>query len=306
MKLSVVTPIYNDAYLAKDFVEELSRITFKEVELFEIIFVDDGSSINDLSLKNLADNYPFVKVLYLSRNFGQHIALSAAYQASSGDLTCMINVDQQDPPKEIQKLISYLLNNELDIVYGLRKKRKESLFKNISSKGFNLLLNKLTGDNTPLNVATVRVMNRNFLEAYNGLTEKSRYIPGLESWLGFEKGYVPIDQQSRIDTKSSYNFNKRLKMALSSVVSFSDLPLKWSALGGMVLSAVGFLILIILTIMKLFYIDFQPGYVSTVALVIFIGGIQIFVVGLASIYIGRILKEVQNRPLYLIKKKLNV
>lgn len=306
MKLSIVTPIYNDAYLAKDFVQTLIGIDFKQASLHEVIFVDDGSSAAQNELSELASKYPFVKVLFLSRNFGQHIALSAGYQTSTGDLTCMINVDQQDPPQEIQKLIEHLISHQLDIVYGLRKKRKEPFLKGLSSKGFNLLLNKLTGDNTPLNVATVRVMNRNFLDAYNALTEKSRYIPGLESWLGYAKGYVPIDQQSRIDTNSSYNFSKRLKMALSSIVSFSDLPLKWSALGGMLLSFVGFITLIVLTIMKLFFIDFQPGYVSTVALVIFIGGIQIFVVGLAAIYIGRVLKEVQNRPLYLVKKKLNV
>lgn len=306
MKLSIVTPIYNDAYLAEDFVQAISSIVFKGVSLHEIIFVDDGSSASNNELSRLATKHAFVKVLYLSRNFGQHIALSAGYNTSSGDLTCMINVDQQDPPTEIQRLIHHLVKHDLDIVYGLREKRKESFFKGLSSKGFNLLLNKLTGDNTPLNVATVRVMNRRFLDAYNGLTEKSRYIPGLESWLGFAKGYIAIEQQSRVDDNSSYNFLKRLKMALSSIVSFSDLPLKWSALTGMLLSIIGFITLIVLTIMKLFFVDFQPGYVSTVALVIFIGGIQIFVVGLAAIYIGRVLKEVQNRPLYLVKKKLNV
>lgn len=307
MTLSIVTPIYYDSYLAKDFVSELQKIDYSPCTLGEIIFVVDGSSSEDEErLKNLAANNREIKLIFLSRNFGQHIALSAGYKASSGDYVCMINVDQQDPPSEIPKLLSTIHTNDaIDIVYGLRKDRKDSFFKSLSSKTFNFLLNKLTGDNTPLNVATLRIMSRRFVNSYNELTEKTRYIPGLESWIGYEKEFVAIESQERKGGKSSYNFRKRVNMALESIVSFSDLPLRWSAYCGIAIAILGFIMLFVLTFLKLYLVDFKSGYVSTIAIIVFIGGIQIYVVGLASIYIGRILKEVQNRPLYVIKEKVN-
>ncbi|MBL4710297.1 MAG: glycosyltransferase family 2 protein [Flavobacteriales bacterium] len=308
MKLSVVTPIYYDSSLAERFVEAVGKINYTPCILHEIIFVVDGGSSKDEEiLKKIASDHSYVKVIFLSRNFGQHIALSAGYKASTGDYVCMINVDQQDPPKEILKLLHVIVKEpDTGVVYGLRNERKDSFAKSWSSMLFNYILNKLTGDNTPLNVATLRVMSRKFVDSYNELTEKARYIPGLESWIGFDKKYIPIESQDRIEGKSSYNFRKRLNMAMESIVSFSDLPLRWSAYIGMLIAIIGFLSLIVLTFMKVYFIDFQSGYVSTIALILFVGGIQIFVVGLASIYIGRILKEVQNRPLYIVKDKINL
>lgn len=308
MNLSIVTPIYKDAELAQDFIAEIAKVNFGEIKLVEIIFVIDGGNLNDhILLKHLSADNPLIKVIVLSRNFGQHIALSAGYKNAIGDYICMINVDQQDPPTEIPKLLDIISSDDnVDIVYGTRKDRKDSFFKKLSSRSFNLLLNKLTGDNTPLNVATLRVMSRRFVNTYNELTEKARYLPGLENWIGYEKRYIPISHQDRKVGNSSYNFKKRVNMALESIVSFSDLPLRWSAFIGMTISLIGFLTLIVLFFLKLFFVDFKSGYVSTIAITIFIGGIQIFVVGLASIYIGRVLKEVQNRPLYVIKDKYNL
>ena len=307
MKLSIVTPIYKDAELAADFITEVMKVNFYETNLVEIIFVIDGGDFKDVKLlSSIAKTNPLVKVILLSRNFGQHIALSAGYANSIGDYVCMINVDMQEPPSEISKLL-YVINNEknIDIIYGIRTNRMDSYSKSLSSKLFNFLLNKLTGDKTPINVATIRIMTRKFIQSYNELTEKSRYIPGLENWIGYEKKYIPITHNERKVGKSSYTFKKRMKMAFESIISFSDLPLRWAAYFGIFLSGIGFLFLIILIILKINSTDFKPGYISTISVIIFMGGIQIFVVGIASIYIGRILKEVQNRPLYIIKEKFN-
>ena len=308
MNLSVVTPIYNDSYLADDYVKALSSVDLGSTVLSEIIFIIDSGNIKDeIVLRAIANTNKLVKIIVLSRNFGQHIALSAGYSHATGDLVCMMNVDQQDPPSEIPKLLEVITQDEnIDVVYGTRENRKDGFFKSLSSKLFYLILNKLTGDNTPLNVATMRIMSRRFVDAYNQLSEKARYIPGLENWIGFNKEYIPIKHQSRTDDKSSYNFKKRMNMALESIVSFSDLPLRWMAYIGMGIGILGFLVLAVLTIIKLYFIDFKSGYASTVALILFVGGIQIFVVGLASIYIGRVLREVQNRPLYIIKEKINL
>lgn len=306
MKISIVTPIYKDSYLALPFIESIQKIDWLDDSLIELIFIVDGSGIQDeIELRSIAKKFSWIKVIILSRNFGQHIALSAGYNIAIGDVICMLNVDQQDPPSEIPRLLKKLENEELDIVYGLRETRKDKLMKRITSTVFNFILNKLTGDTTPLNVSTLRVMSRRFINSYNQLSEKSRYIPGLEHWLGFNKGYLLINHQERKDGKSSYNFKKRILLAVDSIISFSDLPLRLTAMIGFIIAGIGLLFLLILIIMKLSIIDFQPGYISTISCIIFIGGLQILVTGLAAIYIGRVLKEVQNRPLYIIKEKFN-
>ena len=312
MLYSIVVPIYNDGYLAEAFCNEYEK-EFKNYlnkesieEDTELIFVNDGS-INDSIdfLVKISLNKKFVKVIDLSRNFGQHIALSCGYQNSNGKYVGMLNVDMQEPPSEIPKLLNFIKQNDFDIVYGLSSEKKTSFINRITSKTFAITLNFLTNSKTPINVTTLRIMNRKFVDAYNSLSEKSRYIPGLETWLGFRHGYLPILHKSREIGISSYNFRKRLKMALESIISFSDFPLKLIVAFGCFIAIIGFLATIFLLISKLFFMKYQTGYTSTVSLITFFGGIQIMVIGFASLYIGRILKEVQNRPLYIINEKFN-
>jgi glycosyltransferase involved in cell wall biosynthesis len=309
MLYSFVVPIYNDGYLVQSFCEEFERtfqnyVKNQSIENdVELIFVNDGSTDN--SIQYLIDNvnkFSFVKVIDLSRNFGQHVALSCGYKNAIGSFVGMLNVDQQEPPSQLPILLDYLINNNFDIVYGTYDERKTSIINKITSKLFSILLNYLTQNNTPSNVTTSRVMNRNFVNAYNQFTEKSRYLPGLEAWLGFKQGYSPIVHTERKIGKSSYNFKKRSLMALDTIVSFSDFPLKLIVGIGILFAITGFILTFLLLFSKIFIIDFQPGYTSTVSLITFLGGIQIMVVGFASIYIGRILKEVQNRPLYIVNK----
>lgn len=312
MTYSFIVPIYNDAYLAEDFCTEFKKVfevylNEKNIEnQVELIFVNDGSKNNSIEiLKDLSKKYAFVKCIDLSRNFGQHIALSCGYAHAKGSYIGMLNVDMQDPPDQIPLLLNYMKESNCDIVFGLRNQRKDPWRERITSKLFNITLNKLTGSNTPLNVATIRVMNRKFIDAYNLLTEKSRFLPGLEFWLGFKHGYVNTKHSERKEGKSSYTFRSRMRMALDSIISFSDLPLKFIAFIGLFIASAGFVLTVALIISKIFFIDYKPGYTSTISLITFLGGVQIMVIGFASLYIGRILKEVQNRPLYIINNKYN-
>ncbi|HKC69006.1 MAG TPA: glycosyltransferase family 2 protein [Bacteroidia bacterium] len=312
MLYSFIVPIYNDGYLAEAFVIEFEKV-FKAYihkdsieDTVELIFVNDGSPNDSINyLIKLSSETKFVKVIDLSRNFGQHIALSCGYKNASGQFVGMLNVDMQEPPSEIPKLLTFINEKKFDIVYGLAEQRKTSLINRITSKSFAFILNFLTKSNMPLNVTTLRIMNRKFVDTYNTLTEKSRYIPGLETWIGFKHGYLPITHKEREIGKSSYNFKKRLLMAIDSIISFSDYPLRLIVGLGSLIAVLGFLMTIFLMVSKVFYIDYQAGYTSTVSLITFLGGIQIMVIGFASLYIGRILKEVQNRPLYIINEKYN-
>ncbi|MBL4715026.1 glycosyltransferase family 2 protein [Sphingobacteriaceae bacterium AH-315-L07] len=312
IKYSFIVPIYNDGYLIDDFCQEFnaffqSYINTSEIdEQVELIFVNDGSKDNSLSLlEDACSKFSFIRAITLSKNFGQHIALSCGYQHSKGEYVGMLNVDMEDHPSQIAALLDYIQNNDFDIVTGLYKKRHVSFPNRVTSYCFNLLLNKLTGHKVPYNVSTLRIMNRRFVDAYNSLSEKSRYLPGLELWLGFNHGYIEISHQKRTKGQSSYSFKKRLFMAFESIISFSDLPLKITVLLGMSLALLGFLLIIILIIQKIYFIDFKPGYTTSISVMVLIGGIQLLFLGLASLYIGRILKEVQNRPLYIVKNKIN-
>jgi dolichol-phosphate mannosyltransferase len=256
-------------------------------------------------LRELANSKPYVRVIDLSRNFGQHIALSCGYRYATGNYVGMLNVDMQDPPNQIPLLLAALHREEVDIVLGLRRDRRSGLLENLGSRAFAWTLNKLTGTDSPLNVATLRIMTRRFVDAYNELQEKSRYIPGLELWIGFRRAYVEIEHRPRTRGRSSYTLKKRLLMAFDSIISFSDLPLRLVVFLGAVIALVGLALGLTIVAQKLFFMDFLPGYASTLSAIVFIGGIQILVTGVASLYIGRILKEVQNRPLYIVKEKIN-
>lgn len=313
IKYSFIVPIYNDAMLAEEFCREYLKAFQQFLErpdiapLVELIFVNDGSRDDSAeTLAQLPARFPFVRVINLSRNFGQHIALSCGYRHAAGQYVGMLNVDMQEHPDQIPLLLRHIESSDCDIVFGTRTHRAGSTVDNLSSRLFAIVLNKLTGYEVPLNTATLRVMNRRFVNAYNSLSETSRYLPGLESWLGFKRGYVDITHRARQRGKSSYNFSRRLLMAADAIISFSDLPLKIAVVFGFIVVFLSLLLALLLAIQKLVFVDVQLGYTSTVCLIVFLGGVQMSVIGLASLYIGRILREVQHRPLYVVRNTVNL
>jgi dolichol-phosphate mannosyltransferase len=310
---SFIVPIFNDAYLAEEFCREYSRVFESHLGVAdiapeaELIFVNDGSRDDSAEiLGQLAERFSFVRVINFSRNFGQHIALSCGYRHAGGRFVGMLNADMQEHPDQIPLLLWEIEHADVDIVFGLRRARGGPSADGLTSRFFGFVLNKLTGYDVPLNVATLRVMNRRFVDAYNSLSESSRYLPGLESWLGFRRSYVAVEHHERRRGRSSYNFTRRLLMAGDAIVSFSDLPLKISVVSGFAVVGVSFLLAAALMVQKLFFRDILLGYTSTVCLIVFLGGAQLSVTGLASIYIGRILREVQHRPLYIIRNTVNL
>jgi glycosyltransferase involved in cell wall biosynthesis len=313
IKYSFIVPIYNDAYLAEEFCQDYLG-TFQEylgildiTPAVELIFVNDGSIDDSAStLAQIPARFPFARVINLSRNFGQHVALSCGYRYACGHFVGMLNVDGQEPPNQIPLLLRHVETTDCDIVFGIRRHRSGSTADNLSSRWFGVVLNKLTGYEVPLNIATLRVMNRRFVDAYNSLSESSRYLPGLESWLGFKRGYVEVTHQERRRGTSSYNFSRRVAMAADAVISFSDLPLKLTVLAGFIVVFFSFLLTAALVVQRLFFANVQLGYTSTVCVIVFLSGVQLMVIGMASLYIGRVLREVQRRPLYLIRDTVNV
>jgi glycosyltransferase involved in cell wall biosynthesis len=313
IRYSFVVPIFRDGELAADFCAEFERV-FKTyvgadsiLGMVELIFVnDDGSHATADRLRATCDRYPFARAINLSRNFGQHIALSCGYRYARGEYVGSLNVDMEDPPDHIPLLLEPLEQGRCDVTFGLRSERKSPFLVRVTSLGFNYVLNKAMRSDVPLNLATLRVMNRQFVDAYNVLSEKSRYIPGLEIWLGFQRCYVEVAHEARRAGKSSYTMRRRLRMAFEAIISLSDVPLRITVGFGLAAAMVGFALSLYLVVGKLFFIDFKAGYTSTMSAIVLVGGVQILLLGVASLYIGRILAEVQNRPLYVVRSTYNV
>jgi len=309
MLYSFVVPIYNDGALARDFCVEMAAV-FRPylghddiARDLEVIFVDDGSSNTSPELlKATCDEFPFAKCMVLSRNFGQHIATSAGYRAASGDYVGTLNVDMEEAPRYLPAALDALKQGDFDIAGGQHTGRPVGLATRTTSFLFNFLINRLTGYQIPPNATTMRVMTRRAVDVYNGLTEKSRFMPALEGWLGMRYVRVPLEQQPRKAGTSTYNFRRRLRLAYSSVISFSDFPLRLAVKFGMLVACFGALLALGFILQQLFGTSLLPGYTSTFVVIVFLGGVQIAVTGVASLYIGRILTEVQKRPLFVVRE----
>ena len=311
---SFIVSIYNDGYLAAPFCESFYE-TFEKIlaenkieQQVELIFVNDGSTDNSLEqVKSLHQKYPFIKIIDLSRNFGQHQAIACGYREASGNFIGRLNIDMQDPPSEIPKLLETLSNNSnIDIVIGLQENiRYNKLSDRITSRLFFIFFNWLTGQQIPYNTASLRIMSRRFINEYNTLEESYRFPQGIENWIGLNKLYVPIKHQPRSDKKSSYTFSKRLVMALMGSISFSDRPLKIVLVFGILIALAGFLFVVYILLQKLLFDNIIPGYASIISFVVLLFGVQIGVIGLSGLYLGQILREVQKRPLYIIREKIN-
>ena len=313
IKYSFVVPIYNDGYLVSAFCTEFEKVFKKYLNTsliendVELIFVNDGSSDNSFELlKESVESFKFVKVINLSRNFGQHIAILCGYKNSSGVIVGRLNADMQDPPYEIPKLLKYLGSNaDADMIVGLQERRKNRFIDILTSKMFFWLFNWLIGSSFPSNTSTLRVMNRKYVNSLLEAKDKTPFLQGLEHWVGFNVKYIKTEHRQRCDSKSSYNFSKRVKLAFNAAVSFSDRPLKLTVLTGFLSCLISLISFVYLVTSKLLWPDVQPGYTSTICILLFFFGIQITVTGLCGIYIGKILLHVQNRPLYYIKSKIN-
>ena len=310
MNFSIVVSIYGDGYLAEAFTQEILRIFQFYLQnehisdKVELIFVNDGSKDDSLTmLKTLQTKFNFIKVIDLSRNFGQHAAIACGLKESIGNIVLRMNVDMQDPPSEIPKLLDLIKTGDYDLVVGQYVVRNSPLINRLTAYCYFYAFKLLTGFETPQNTSPLRAMNRKFVNAYNALTEKSRFPQGLDQWLGFRHKYIDIEHKSRIDKRSSYNFYSRLKLAINGLLYFSDRPLMLVIVTGLLFAVIGVVLAIAFILGKLVGVNYVPGYISIVSLALIGLGLQLGCTGLVGLYVAKIFKEVQNRPLYIIREQ---
>jgi dolichol-phosphate mannosyltransferase len=301
-KFSVVIPIYNEEENIPELYRRLTSV-MEKLGTYEIIMVDDGSNDESWELiKEFHEKDPRVKGISFSRNFGHHIAITAGLDHAQGEAVILMDGDLQDPPEEIPKLYEKFKEG-YEVVYGIRKKREDSAFKKITSSMFLRMLKKISDVEINLESGIFRIMSKRCVEGMRSIREKSRFLIGLMSWVGFFQTGVEIERHKRHAGKSKYTLFKLFKLAWHGVTSFSYMPLQAATYFGFGVSAISFLMGIYMLYRKLFLGIPILGYASIIVSLFFLGGVILLVLGVIGEYIGRIYTEVQDRPLYVIKEE---
>ena len=272
---------------------------------FEILFVDDGSDDATLEVirkANAAD--PRIRAISLSRNFGKESALSAGLDAARGNAVVPLDVDLQDPPEALPKMIAQWRAG-FDVVYGVRDNRATDSFpKRLTADLYYRAHNWLSEDKIPEHAGDFRLLDRKVVEVIRRMPERNRFMKGLFAWAGFKQAAVGYHREERTVGKTKYNYWKLWTLAIDGITSASTVPLRiWSYLGAFVaLGALGYSIYIIIRTLTS-GID-VPGYASLMVAVLFLGGLQLLSLGVLGEYVGRILTETKGRPLYIVRETI--
>lgn len=304
--ISVIVPVYNEELVIEHTYERLNNVLVNLNIDYEMIFVNDGSKDSTLTkLKKLSEEHSKVKVVDFSRNFGHQIAVTAGMDNSSGDVVVLIDADLQDPPELIGELLMKWREG-YDVAYAQRAIRHgETLFKKLTAKLFYRTLRSMTDIDIPVDTGDFRLMDRKVVDSLLSFRERHRFIRGLVSWVGYKQIGVPYQREERFAGESKYPLRKMIKFSLDGITSFSFKPLQFASKLGFFTAVIGLLSIIATLYMKLFTNLTVQGWTSLMIVCLFLGGIQLIVLGVLGEYIGRIYDEVRQRPLYIVDKKYN-
>jgi glycosyltransferase involved in cell wall biosynthesis len=307
--LSVVVPVKNEEESIGPFVERVSAIldSIGEKEGWEILFVDDGSTDSTLAVIVAANQRDQrVRALSLSRNFGKEAALSAGLDHARGRAVIPMDVDMQDPPEVLPEMVGKWRDG-YEMVFGVRRCRKEdSLPKRVTAGLYYRAHNFVSEDKIPANAGDFRLLDRKVVEVIRALPERNRFMKGLFAWAGFKQASVEYDRAEREAGSTKFNYWKLWTLALDGITSSSTVPLRiWSYVGAFVaLFAMAFAGFIALDTML--FGNSVPGYASLIVSILFLGGIQLISLGVLGEYVGRILTETKQRPLYVIRETIGL
>ncbi len=303
-ELSVVVPVFNEEENIPELYRRLVAVLEGCVASFEILFVDDGSRDNSWTLvRELAAQDGRVRGLRFSRNFGHQMAFAAGLEHAQGDAVVIMDADLQDPPEVIPELLQRWREG-WEVVYAVRRTRHgEGAFKLFTAKLFYRLLQRITAVDIPLDTGDFRLMGRRAVQAFRRLGERHRFTRGLVAWLGFRQTGVLYDRAARHAGDTKYPLRKMMRFAVDAITSFSHVPLQLATWMGFAVSALAFAYIVVVLVLKLKGISW-PGYTSLMAAILFLGGVQLVMIGLLGEYLGRVYDEVKHRPLYLIQERV--
>jgi len=306
-KISILIPAYNEQEVLEPLYQRLGRLANDNKDYnFEFLFVNDGSRDKTLDIiKDFAAIDKRISYVNLSRNYGKEIAMIAGIDHTSGDATVIIDADLQDPPELIPEMIKHW-ESGYDDVYAKRNSREgETWFKKASSRWFYKILQKSTNIPIQIDTGDFRLLDKRCVEALRQMRESQRYTKGMFSWIGFNKKEITYDRDPRIAGTSKWNYMKLLNFAIDGITSFTTAPLRISSVLGFIVSMIAFVFIVVIVVKTTIYGDPVSGYPSTMAVILFLGGIQLISLGIIGEYIGRIFNETKGRPLYFVEEYHN-
>lgn len=307
MKLSIIIPCYNEEKNITLIHDCISK-NFQKVKDYEMIFINDGSKddtykvLKEISSKSKEN----IKIIDFSRNFGKESAMYAGLENSIGDYVSIIDADMQQDPKLVLDMIEYLDNNEdVDAVAAYQEQRKEGKILTFFKNEFYKIMNKMSDTEFIQGASDFRTFRRSMVDSILSMKEYFRFSKGIFSWVGYRTHYMPYTVSERLNGKSSWSFIKLFRYAIEGIVSFSTAPLKMATFIGIISSMMSILYLIIVIIQKLVYGISVSGYATIVVLILLLGGLQLFCLGIVGEYIARTYVETKKRPIYIAKNIIN-
>jgi len=302
--LSIVVPCFNEEACLGVLHERLTSAAQSAVgDDYEIVLVDDGSRDTSWTImRDLAANDPRVLAINLSRNHGHQLALTAGLDLCSGETILIIDADLQDPPERLPAMLETMRTEHADVVYGVRRSRAgETAFKRATAHGFYRLLSRATEVDIPLDAGDFRLMSRRALDALLAMPEQARFIRGMVAWIGFRQVPFAYDRAERLAGETKYPLRKMVRFAFDALTGFSSAPLKLASQVGIGLSIGSVLLILYIAYAWLSGMSIQ-GWTSLMLIVVIIGAVQMFVLGLMGEYIGRLYNESKRRPLYIVQE----
>jgi polyisoprenyl-phosphate glycosyltransferase len=312
--VSVVIPCFNESEVIASTQNELDRCLSPSQKFnFEFIFVDDGSRDETSSiLRDIRKRDPRVRLIRFSRNFGHQAAVSAGIDHAFGDAVAIMDADLQDPPEVLLAMLEKW-HEGFEVVYGVRRNRKESLFKRACYRIFYRVWQRMADIEVPVDSGDFCVMDRQVADVLRGLPENGRFLRGLRAWAGFRQCGFPYERAARHAGEPKYSFVRLVRLAASGIFNFSDVPLRFISLAGMVTSAGAILGAILLLLQRLFEIHLfgyapqdMPGYTSLFLALQFFSGIQLLSLGIIGEYVARMYGEIKRRPVYVVAERLGI
>ena len=308
MKLSLVVPCYNEEANVKRFFDEVNNVFRNNFEDFEFVFVNDGSKDKTYpELKKLYKENPYsnIQVLTFSRNFGKEAAIYAGLSNAKGDMVCIIDADLQQRPEVVLEMLDEMEKDDsLDCVAAYQENRKESKTLSGLKSAFYKVINKITDVDFVNGASDFRLLKRTMVDAILEMTEYHRFSKGIFSWVGFNTKYIPYTVEERQFGETKWSYGKLFKYAFDGIISFSTFPLKLATGVGLVTAFASIIYLIVVVLQKLIFGIDVPGYATIVVLVLFLGGMQLFCLGILGEYLSKIYVQVKNRPIYILKEHL--
>lgn len=308
MKLSLVVPCYNEEGNVANFFDEVNSV-FKQngISDYEFVFINDGSTDKTLSilkdLHKLHKRSHNIKILSFSKNFGKEAAIYAGLSKSKGDLVCLIDADLQQRPEVVVEMLNEIYKDEeLDCICAYQEKRNEKKLVALIKTSFYKFINKISDVEFVNGASDFRLLKRSMVNAILEMTEFHRFSKGLFSYVGFNTKYIPYNAAEREAGESKWSLKSLFKYALEGIFAFSTMPLKISTFIGFLFSFCSVLYLLVVLIQKLYFGIAISGYATIVILILFLGGVQLFSLGILGEYIAKMYVQVKNRPIYFLKE----